>query len=104
MAFIIAKYAAPEYIEENWLDGKDHVFSVEDSMFNTYTGKELGVPQLIATFSEAAEWLQKCRELNPSVGYAICTIGEEGPQGYNPLPQDGCRCSLQDGSCPYHSN
>lgn len=25
-------------------------------------------------------------------------------QGQNPLPQDGCRCSLHDGSCPYHSN
>lgn len=75
MPYIIAKYAETGYVEHAW--GKDHIFSAEDSMSSTFTGKELGVPQLIASFTEAEQWLQKCRELNPSVGYAIISIGED---------------------------
>lgn len=70
--YIIAKYADDAHFQYNY--GPNYEFSLGNSIYNTYSGRTIGIPEFFNTLKEARIWLKKAKEFNPSVGYAIKRI------------------------------
>lgn len=71
---IIAKYADP--VARQLLGRKLEDFVLQDSIYDTYTGKELGVAECYEEIErpKVELLLEACRKLNPTVGYDIVTV------------------------------
>jgi hypothetical protein len=70
--WIVVKYADEYFIRDYW--PTDHQFSLKDSEAFSRVGQSINLPEYFETAEEGHPWLQKMRDLSPSVGYMLKSV------------------------------